>query len=281
MTSINIGPLAFPIAPLIVLAAWALASSLARWIAPQPLKAASSSTVSNATLIGLLAARLAHVATHAGAYADAPLSIVDFRDGGWHATAGVLAGVAWLAWRAWRLPLAVRDVEHRPLWRRALMAGTTLGLVAWMGAVALNAPSAGLPMPGVLMTRLDNNQPTTIAQLAAGRPMVVNLWATWCAPCRAEMPAFAQAQQAMPDVMFVFANQGEAAPLVARYLSTMAIPQHTVVLDPAWALGAAVGSRSLPTTLFVNARGVIVKTHVGVLNRAALQVQVDALRAAR
>lgn len=287
MTSINIGPLAFPVAPLLLLAGWTLASWFGKWLAPLSLKAAVASAINQATIIGLVVSRGVHVLINASAYADAPRSSIDFRDGGWQPMAGVAAGVAWLLWRAVRLPRGsvqpaqAVDLVHPKPWRLALAGGAALGLVTWLGAAILLAAPAGLPMPAVTLTRLDTEQPSTAAQLAAGRPMVVNLWATWCAPCRAEMPALAQAQREMPDVMFVFANQGEAAVPAKRYLSTMNIPFDSVLLDPAWALGAAVGSRSLPTTLFVDARGVIRKTHVGVLNRAALQVEVDALRAVR
>src|SRR5690606_40886240 len=44
-----------------------------------------------------------------------------------------------------------------------------------------------------------------------GQPTVVNLWATWCPPCRREMPVLRDAQQRYPDIAFIFANQGESA----------------------------------------------------------------------
>lgn len=293
MTSINVGPLAFPIAPLLVLGAWALAAWTARLMAPPSLRAVASALVGSAVWVGLVVARLTHVLVHLDAYRPAPWSMVDIRDGGWHAPAGVVAALVWLAWRARRTGRAERaggaggvepgagDIVPARRLQQALASGAAVGLVAWAVGLGLTASPPDRALPDVAFTRLDNGQATTLPAVGAGRPMVVNLWATWCAPCRAEMPAFAQAQRELTDVAFVFANQGETAAQASRFVTSIGLAPDSVLLDAPWALGTAVGSRSLPTTLFVSRSGRIVKTHVGMLNRAALQVEVDALRAAR
>ena len=107
---------------------------------------------------------------------------------------------------------------------------------------------------------------------------MVNLWASWCAPCRAEMPLLAAAQQRERDVRFVFVNQGETAAAVQAYLQREGLALEGVWLDPTSALGPAVGSRGLPTTLFYDARGRRVDAHFGVLNAAALQARLRDLR---
>ncbi len=271
MNTIQLGPLAFPVAPLLLLVVWFAAQGLAGRLALKPWREAAQSALWWGPLVGLLVSRVVHVAINGQAYAANPFSMLDVRDGGWFAPAGVAAALAWMAWRVWRTRALARAVG----------ISAALGLCVWWGATTWLAPATGRPLPNVKVLALDSGRPTTPAQLAAGRPMVINLWATWCAPCRAEMPAFAQAQADNPDVLFLFANQGESAAVAARYLATLGIAPSTAVLDPDWALGQAVGSRSLPTTLLVNAQGLIVNTHVGVFNRAALQVQVDAVRSKR
>jgi thiol-disulfide isomerase/thioredoxin len=133
-------------------------------------------------------------------------------------------------------------------------------------------------VPDVRLAELNGARTLPLAQLIAGKPAVVNLWASWCGPCRVEMPTLAAAQQRVPDVMFVFVNQGESAATVTTYLQRSGLPLTQVWLDPASQLGPATGSRGLPTTLFFDAKGQRVGAHFGILNAAALQVQLDRLR---
>ena len=76
----------------------------------------------------------------------------------------------------------------------------------------------------------------------AGRPLVVNLWATWCPPCRREMPAMQAAQEANPDIGFVFVNQGESSVIVRRFLATQQLRLQNVVIDPSGQLAARTGA---------------------------------------
>ena len=91
----------------------------------------------------------------------------------------------------------------------------------------------------------------------------------------------AAAQRRDTTVGFLFVNQGESDSAVRAYLTDQALPLHDVLLDPASKLGPAVGSRGLPTTLFYDAQGRQVDAHFGVLNAAALESRLRALRPAR
>ena len=116
---------------------------------------------------------------------------------------------------------------------------------------------------------------------AAGRPLVVNLWATWCGPCRHEMPLLAEAQRRRPEIAFAFANQGEDAATAQRYLADSGLALDHVLLDPGKAIGAAAGSRALPVTLFFAADGRLVDTHVGALTAGSLDAALRRLTAVR
>ncbi len=273
MLSVSIGPLALPVAPLLLLAATWIASSLASHLARRAGAAGGADAeqarndgaragqaIFHATLAGLFSARVAHLALHADAYLDEPWALLDLRDGGWHFATGVLAGASWLVWQAAR----------QPRWRGALAAGMLVGAGAW----ALGAWTTGrfdtLPLPALVLRDLEQGRETRLAQVAAGRPMVVNLWASWCGPCRQEMPMLAQAQQQQPHVAFAFVNQGEAPEVVRRYLASHGLALRDVLLDPSSSLGVAVASRGLPTTLFYDAQGRQVDAHFGLLNAAAL-----------
>lgn len=277
MLSISLGPLALPLAPLALLAAvW-----LAGWLAARGARAAGLAAPDGALAdrliwrsagIGLLAARLLHLLQEADLYRAAPLAVLDLRDGGWHLPGGVVAGLIALGLMLRRVPAALQ----RPVGVAALVA-----LVLWGGATA--ALQAGRPthLPAVAVTPLDDDDTRAVdlPTLAQGRPTVVNLWASWCGPCRQEMPLLAAAQVATPGVRFLFVNQGESASAIHAYLTDQDLALRDVLRDPAARLGPAIGSRGLPTTLFLDARGRLVDAHFGVLSAVALQSRLRRLGA--
>jgi thiol-disulfide isomerase/thioredoxin len=283
MLSVSLGPLALPVAPLLLVGAVWLGATVAAGLgrvrartavpdaAPGPAAERrgpdAGDVLSSAAIAGLLAARVAFVALNRDAYAASPWSVLDVRDGGWHAPAGVAAALAWLAWRGLRVPAL----------RGPLAIGATVSALAWgAGALALGRWDRP-PMPAVALVALDGGRATTLAEAAGGRPAVVNLWASWCAPCRAEMPVLAAAQRREPGVAVLLVNQGEGEAAVRGWLRREGFELRDVLLDAGSRLGPEVGSAGLPTTLFYDAAGRRVDAHSGVLTDAALRARIAAL----
>jgi cytochrome c biogenesis protein CcmG, thiol:disulfide interchange protein DsbE len=211
-----------------------------------------------AVLVGAVAARAFHVASHAASYAEEPWSALAVWQGGFEPAAGVLAA-------ALVLLLAFRGVRRAAVPLSVLAAVATLGLA---GVALLDRRAVDAWPPGLVATTLDGE--SVALDAFRGRPFVVNLWATWCPPCRREMPRLTQAAQQRADVSILLVNQGEDAAVVLAYLESEALPSEHVLLDPGHAFAAAVDSAALPTTLFVDATGTVRRRHHGEISRAAL-----------
>lgn len=265
---ISVGP--FPLMALVVLLAGAVAMLVA-WVAAKNVeggrKPAAALTL-DALLIGLLTARLGYVAQFFSVYRADPLSVIRLGDGGFSLLAGVLAMLGYALWRT----RSTRSL------RRPLVLGLSAGLLFWTAGshtLALLQRSA-LPLPQTVLVDAQG-QPVTLSQFA-GRAVVINLWASWCGPCRREMPALVAAQNQHADIAFVFVNQGEDADEIAAYLhSARLLPEH-VLRDPHSDVMRETGARALPTTLFYGADGQLRDVHMGELNTPMLEAQLQRLR---
>jgi thiol-disulfide isomerase/thioredoxin len=273
MTTIPLGPLALPTGPLAWLLALAAALGVARLVlrrAPADERAARAAAASDAlwlaALVGFAVARVAFVLDARWAYAASPWSVLDIRDGGWSALPGVAAALAVLGWR----------MARGPALRAALATAVVAGAATWALVSTLFGAHDRPPRPALVLQDL-RGAPVDLERLAAGRPMVINLWASWCPPCREEMPVFAQAQATWRDVVFVFANQAEPAGVAERFLAQQPYRLDHVLLDPLGQAAKAVGSRGLPTTLFYDAQGRLQQRHVGPLSAASLAAHLKAI----
>lgn len=259
MTGVGPFPLHAVVVVVAALLAWAVARGLARRQPGAPHRQAGA-LVGDAVLIGLLVARLAYVLLWWREYAAAPWSILRIGDGGFVAWAGIGAGFAFAAWRA----------RTDPRLRRAVLAGMAAGVLAWLatGAAWWWMQRSAPALPDLQLSALDG-RPVAL-QDYRGEPVVLNLWATWCPPCRREMPVLAHAQRAYPGVHFILVNQGEDPATIASFLSGQDLRLENVLRDPHSQAMVATGTRGLPTTLYYDAQGRLVDSHMGELSRASL-----------
>ncbi|HET9427387.1 MAG TPA: TlpA disulfide reductase family protein [Allosphingosinicella sp.] len=257
---VTLGPLAFPMDRLVAVALiWGFLAA-ALWVV-RDARPSGRRMPWLALAIGLLIARLNFVVFNWEAYRSEPATIVYLWQGGFDPLAGIIAAAVALA------------VGLRSL-RRA--GGTLLALGAasalWLGFQQLEATGPRPPFPrGVMITGLDG-QPVSLDDLG-GRPFVVNLWASWCGPCRREMPMLIETARAS-DVPVLLINQGEDQQTIRRFLREENLPADNVLSDRGAALMRLTGSAGLPTTLFVRADGLIEQTHVGEISKAGLLSEV-------
>ncbi len=266
MLSTSIGPLALSTTSVLMLLALLVAAGVGR-LAGRPNRVRIGDSLSDMLIAGLLAARIGFVTVWFDTYRSAPWSMLDIRDGGFLPPAGLTAALLVAVWQGWR----------RTELRKPLALGLGAGALVWgaLGGAFSLLNNAALPS-SPLMTL--GGEATELRTLAAGKPLVLNLWATWCHPCQREMPALAAAQKQETGIRFVFANQGEDGETVRRFLAASHLTLDNVLLDPGAGSGRDVGSTALPTTLFYDAGGRLVDTQIGGLSEASLASKLERLR---
>jgi cytochrome c biogenesis protein CcmG, thiol:disulfide interchange protein DsbE len=215
-----------------------------------------------------LGARLGFVVTNLSDYAAAPWAVLAVWQGGFAPWWGVAIGAATTAFEAWR---------HAAV-RAAAPTIAVAALLAWWLPAGLLTPgpaASGVVLPALALTTL-GGEPVALA--GSGAPTVVNVWATWCPPCRRELPLLVAAAAATPDVRVLLVNQGEGAETVRRYLDAAGLPDDGVLLDGRNSVGSALRVAGLPTTLAFDAGGDLVDLHVGELSAAALRGLIERAR---
>lgn len=162
-----------------------------------------------------------------------------------------------------------------------LLAGISAGLGWWLGHRVLipaeRAPPPGVTvvkegglMPTLVLPDLESGQPFTVS--GPGRPRLINYWASWCGPCRDEMPAldaFA-AQEGVNGTQVIgvaLDNRDDALAFQRQVPVAFPLLLETAGLaDSSVRLGNARGI--LPYTALLDAQGRLVKTHYGAFSSA-------------
>jgi thiol-disulfide isomerase/thioredoxin len=120
----------------------------------------------------------------------------------------------------------------------------------------------GQPAPDVRFSDPDGDD-TSLAELS-GKPMLVNLWATWCAPCVKELPTLSRLAKARGDALQVVAISQDSGPhpSVVAFLESHA-PDLAPYQDSMMAMSGKLGAEVLPTSILFDAQGREVWRYVG------------------
>lgn len=151
--------------------------------------------------------------------------------------------------------------------RGLLAAGATLPAAAMLrkpaaaqerllGMEALRRSDPPAALPEFAWTLADGT-PQRVAD-HAGHGLVINLWATWCQPCVAEMPALDRLTRALEGSgvrVLPLSSDRAGAPQVERFYRDRGLQTLPVLLDPRGAASRALGARGIPTTIIVDRDG--------------------------
>jgi thiol-disulfide isomerase/thioredoxin len=263
MAAVAFGPFVFPVeyfaaiiaALIALLLGWYLAVKVDTRLHPMPVRVICAFA---------LAARLGHVAAHWSSFAAEPIRVFSFWQGGFHWPTGVAAAII--------VDLLVLRHPRTIAWSLV-----PLGSAAFAAAMIISflAGVPGAPLPSGSFETTDGR--VVVPRSLKGRKLVINLWASWCPPCRDELPMMADFAHADHTAEFLFADQGEDIPAIQSFLHARGIALNTVLLDPYGSIAENYQVRGMPTTLFINKDGSVQSVNIGELSKENLGSALAAL----
>jgi cytochrome c biogenesis protein CcmG/thiol:disulfide interchange protein DsbE len=140
----------------------------------------------------------------------------------------------------------------------------------------IESPLVGRTAPGFELVPLGGGEPVSLESLR-GRVVVMNFWASWCAPCYQEHPVLLEAARKWTDVAFLGIVYEDEEDSVKAYLAKLgsAFPS---LMDQGSKTAIAYGVFGVPETFFITPDGVIADKFVGPLTPAALDSRLEKAR---
>lgn len=139
-------------------------------------------------------------------------------------------------------------------------------------------PVIGEEAPSFELELLDGGR--TDLSTHRGRPVIVNFWASWCAPCREEIPDLIEAWREHSDkglvILAVNLTDQERRKDIGRFAGELGIP-FPILLDQRGKVRELYELVSVPTTVFIDSAGIVRGLHPGPITRGALDRGLEAI----
>ncbi len=166
------------------------------------------------------------------------------------------------------------------------LAGAAVGVLMALAVIARGPQSSNgalpSPVPDLVVegqrapdfTAVSSKGETISLKDYRGSVVAVNFWATWCGPCRVEMPAL-QAAYSQGKLAVLAVNAGESQVAVATFMDELAL-DFPALLDEKGSVVDLYSVRVFPTTVIVSPEGLVIAEHLGPLNEELINQYVEA-----
>lgn len=146
-------------------------------------------------------------------------------------------------------------------------------ILATLVACGGSDETSGKALPDAELTDLRTEEPADWG--AEGKPLVVNFWASWCTPCKTEMPAFEEVSQDLDGKVVIVGVTDTLDLEGSRDAAEKAGVTYPLLVDEEQGLQSDLGIAGLPATVFVDEDGTIVGRHLGALTRDELTKEIE------
>ena len=127
---------------------------------------------------------------------------------------------------------------------------------------------------------LADGRETTLGNFVSetGRPLIVNFWATWCAPCLEELPMFESSNQRFKDEIDFLGINVSDSPTKAKEMIAATEISYLTGSDPEGNFLVELGVVGLPATVFISRQGELIDLHIGQISSADLDMKISWIR---
>lgn len=151
----------------------------------------------------------------------------------------------------------------------SIIAGLTSGMPVFTNVKNREDPVVGAMAPDFSLMTLTGEEIGLVD--LRGKPVVINFWATWCAPCVIEMPILQKYYEIYKDEIEVLAINADEPPVqVQKFIEGIEVT-FPILLDPGAVLQDLYRIRGYPTTFFLDTKGIIRIQHIGLLKEEQIE----------
>ena len=136
------------------------------------------------------------------------------------------------------------------------------------------SPLIGKPAPAFSAALLSQPDKTVTRDALLGKPWILNVWASWCAPCRDEHPVWVAYARAAPVAIYGL-NYKDKTGAAQQWLNQLGNPYAESLTDPDGRIGIDYGVYGVPETFVIDAQGTVQLKHVGPVTPAVLRDKID------